>query len=706
MSDYSQVFDTIEELLADLTNLLENPSFEEPWTTDATTGNQRPNGWDLTWKQPGESMLSAGAFPDEPDPFDTVLTVPECVHKLSVQLPPDEQLGGENALILEGNATYKMNGVGFSATLSQAVTDLPPGATVIFRVPLQVHHHNDGSWGACASRLWVNAYDSRWSTFTDGLEDRAWCIFTASVVVPASGVCEVGMDVEGRAIVPVDFFTDALSFEIVEEPPSPECPTPPRHTSRVYNVIPQDATEARAVEIFLHGWREGKQTAGGSSDDAGEWGGIEHALAKEWDRSAQERPQYTDFYEQNYPGTQVVFMPDSPEPPPIEPPVIEKWTGTFIGLHMQHLGSATWDEYVLEGKPSPMKAFSCGDAVTIGRLADPRTLKIWRHYEPNNGAWLRNPDGSFLNDADMRASARNWLDYYSTELDLVAQNWETTVPELLAHIDVLVSLNEVIAGNNPEIFPAVAFDCMFAEEVNIRYGPLVRAGMLNVAVGNPGPEDVAHLLPCAKMSSDYGHFLGYHCYWTAGYKPGQSYVYSAEWNGETHVLWPHLAGRWTEWDKVFAAHGYAPLYYGGETGMVFNYPDWPPWWVHSGRSWKEAGDFPYYIEQIDEFNTLVNAWNAAHGNRYFGAVLFSYPAWGWDEFTWNDGDTLLLRDWAAGVPIALSATRVAYWSGVNAMTSTADHAIQAPPMQQLDKRSLRALATSSRLSIEILGGKL
>ena len=64
-------------------NLLKNPSFEEGWE-DLSGTCQEPNGWALTWAQPGNPMQSAGAFHDDDPPvIDTVLATPECVHKLA-----------------------------------------------------------------------------------------------------------------------------------------------------------------------------------------------------------------------------------------------------------------------------------------------------------------------------------------------------------------------------------------------------------------------------------------------------------------------------------------------------------------------------------------------------------------------------------------------------------------------------------------------
>lgn len=292
-----------------------NHSFEDGWTTDQTTGNQTPNEWALEWKQPGEAMWSAGAFPGEPDPVDTVLRVPECVHKLASQLPPDEQPGGPNALILDGTHCFKVFGVGFSATMRQTISGFADDSRLTFRVPVQVHAHGDGSWGACAFRIGVQGHFTQWQTFTTGLDDHEWAYLEASVVVTGTW-CRVRIDFEGRAVAPVDFFIDALGLEIDEPEPEPECYGLPRvDYPRTYNVIPDDATEARAVEIFLEGWRRSRETTGGSYDDAG-IGDLTEKTARLYDIPAGDRQAYLDFYAEWYPGTAVEFAGDSPEPPP------------------------------------------------------------------------------------------------------------------------------------------------------------------------------------------------------------------------------------------------------------------------------------------------------------------------------------------------------------------------------------------------------
>jgi hypothetical protein len=88
-------------------------------------------------------------------------------------------------------------------------------------------------------------------------------------------------------------------------PPSPRG-KPRTDYDRIYNVIPQEATEERAVEIFLKAWRAGRQTCGGSFDDAGV-GDLSDRQAVLWDIPEDKQQTFSLWYGANYPGVMVVF---------------------------------------------------------------------------------------------------------------------------------------------------------------------------------------------------------------------------------------------------------------------------------------------------------------------------------------------------------------------------------------------------------------
>jgi len=337
-----------------MTNLLQNPSFENGWhQTNPDSGNQTPNRWALTWRDNGDTMYSAGAFPGEDAPaIDAVIAAPECVHKLAAQLPPDEQLGAPHALILDGDVTYKIFRVGFSATLSQNLT-VTPGARVRFSAPIQAHHHGDGSYGACAVRVCVNETCSAWATFSGGLPDPAnpaWVTLTIEAEIPESGACIVAIDCEGRAVAPIDFFIDAVALEVIAEPTNGRG-TPREQYEKTSYLMHPNAT-AQQWRVIAEAARTTGTTVTASADDAGV-GDLD--ARRVYLVQFQEGPRFNvadmvAWYADYYPGVTVEEYavggsePDDggdgePEPPtPPTPP--DDWTptnytpeGTKLGLH-------------------------------------------------------------------------------------------------------------------------------------------------------------------------------------------------------------------------------------------------------------------------------------------------------------------------------------------------------------------------------------
>ncbi|MEM7119124.1 MAG: hypothetical protein AAF614_42295 [Chloroflexota bacterium] len=136
--------------------MLQNGTFSEGWETLPAIReanylrNQRPHGWEVSWLAVGDSLFG--------DPHTTVGGIPECVHKLSEQLPINEQLGQPNALILAGKAVYKIFSASapFGATLTQTVTNLVPGSIATLTVPIQVHLRGETDPYGAESGVWVN----------------------------------------------------------------------------------------------------------------------------------------------------------------------------------------------------------------------------------------------------------------------------------------------------------------------------------------------------------------------------------------------------------------------------------------------------------------------------------------------------------------------------------------------------------------------
>lgn len=205
--------------------MLKNGNFSNGWETLAPVAgflrNQRPNDWQLEWLEKGEPLYA--------DPNAKSDGVPECLHKLSKQLPERERLGGPNALILSGDATYKIFhfGAPFGASLSQTVSGLKPGSEAKLTVPIQVHLHGEQDAYGAESSVWVNDVGGWVNGFDMG--DRQWHKHVINFTVPENGTAEIVIRVKSKWPRPKDFFFDGITLEAVEaedtpidKPPKPQ----------------------------------------------------------------------------------------------------------------------------------------------------------------------------------------------------------------------------------------------------------------------------------------------------------------------------------------------------------------------------------------------------------------------------------------------------------------------------------------------------
>ena len=192
-------------------NGLVNGSFEEGWTNmppaPGNLINQKPNGWEYFWIEPGQPLF---------DSTDVAGGVPESIHKLANQLPPDEQPGGPKALILDGIAVYKIFhfGAPFGGELNQTIENLPPGSVWKLTVLIQVHLHGETDPYAAESSVWVNGEGGWVHGFAMG--DRQWYRHERIFVVPSDGKAFIQVRVKSKWPSPKDFFIDDLRLERVE----------------------------------------------------------------------------------------------------------------------------------------------------------------------------------------------------------------------------------------------------------------------------------------------------------------------------------------------------------------------------------------------------------------------------------------------------------------------------------------------------------
>lgn len=188
--------------------MLKNGSFEDGWTDMPPAPgyliNQQPNGWILRWIEPGEPLFDVG---------DKASGVPECVHKLSKQLPANEQLGGANALILDGAAVYKIFHFAgsFGTELKQTVTGLKPGSIATLTVPaLAVTYDQTDPYGT-ESGVWVNG-EGEWRNGHD-MKNRKWFYHKVEFEVPANGTAVIEIRFKNKWPVKKDFFIDNITLD-------------------------------------------------------------------------------------------------------------------------------------------------------------------------------------------------------------------------------------------------------------------------------------------------------------------------------------------------------------------------------------------------------------------------------------------------------------------------------------------------------------
>ena len=187
--------------------MLKNGTFTEGWMDMPPVGNlinQQPNGWILRWIEPGNSLFGAG---------DKASGVPECVHKLAKQLPPNEQLGAKDALILAGDTTYKVFHAGspFGVELKQVVTGLKPGSEATLVVPILAVLYDETDPFGAESGVWVNG-QGQWVNGGE-MGNRKWHRHKTTFTVPDNGTAIIEIRVKSKWPRKKDFFIDGITLD-------------------------------------------------------------------------------------------------------------------------------------------------------------------------------------------------------------------------------------------------------------------------------------------------------------------------------------------------------------------------------------------------------------------------------------------------------------------------------------------------------------
>lgn len=291
---------------------------------------------------------------------------------------------------------------------------------------------------------------------------------------------------------------------------------------RVYHVIHAGATEDEAVAVFRAAWRAGRQTVGGSYDDAGLGSGLKSKKAILYGIPAGNRASFTQFFQQWYPTTTVSFVGDTPTPPPPPTPT----TTAAIGLNVLNPSS--------DANATLNAAFDAGcrhflvidDELAAKRIAGQGGTVLFRRWIANQ---LPSPD------------------------DMASRLKAAIAPGV-----ILTGLNEADSIGNwsaDDISKRAAWDVQVAARVR-SLGGVYAAG--TISVGNPGvpAPDV-----CAAMRAGYadGYNRGDYLFDYHSYSPNMNFEAEGDWR---------YHGR--RWEYFFTHCGFDPARRGivsGETGV-------------------------------------------------------------------------------------------------------------------------------------------
>lgn len=302
------------------------------------------------------------------------------------------------------------------------------------------------------------------------------------------------------------------------------------------------------------------------------------------------------WVDEHYPGIEswrLIRPFDTTPPPPI---------GNPIGLHLQSM-SAGWGTYVQNAEPNVTKVLASMHDVAGVKRIQPDALVVWRHVDNDYGGIIDNPDS--------HEGARRWIAKFKDSLynrcDELAQIPGITKPYF--HVE---PVNEVYPSHNAAgVTRAVNLDMAHIEEIHALDLPL-KAVVFTAGIGNPHESEYELLVPLARKAEEYGALMGYHGYFWVDH--GVSHLESD---------WQWHAGRWMEMDKVFVQHGIHVKWFGAEGGAHYS----------CAEGWRAPsclnGNWEAYLALLLEWKAKIDKWNAGHGNRYLGQVLFTTGGHGW-----------------------------------------------------------------------------
>jgi hypothetical protein len=428
----------------------------------------------------------------------------------------------------------------------------------------------------------------------------------------------------------LDFYIDDVELRATGAPARGQ---PRAQYERTYVLLPPSAGADWAEAAIAGTWDARRYTIGGSADDAG----IGDLDARKviavnpggWDGDL------AAFYGEHYPGVAyeplVAGSPDelrrrlegeTPPPPPPPPPPPD--VPVFISFQQQRAAEHR-DEFISRVQPPAW--------LLIGGFEEARHLKS---LAPNMEIAIRHVDnawGQYVHASDKDAAAERWLRHYGR-----------TLFDQADYIKWMFDLNEYIATNDYETLRAVPSWIEALVKRLEREGWPARIVGLNVPVGNPQhnylcdeqgiPRQVPLLTPAVRLLTDNDCLTAYHSYWGIRNLGGGRYYSTLDEPASTrmHYAFRALLG----WDSTFRAAGVHPQYAFSEGGPI--YINEAGVMVSSGAGWKYRetfnGDVDACVASYMQFQSLVQRWNATHGNRARWLTAFLHG--GFNEWRYFD----------------------------------------------------------------------
>jgi len=295
-------------------------------------------------------------------------------------------------------------------------------------------------------------------------------------------------------------------------------------------------------------------------------------------------------------------------------------------------------EYVRDTRPAVFKAVNDLELLRQVKQVSPETKTIYRKHVSNQAPYYRDmmAEAEGFGDTGLLNKLLSLFHLYNSASLLAEPEsgakrfFDFVHPELVEYSDVVdycEGINEEVGtGCRDKNLKVVRFETEFAKLLG--ESGLAKPCVLNVAVGNPGHDEVEDLVPAARMAYQYDGVVGYHSYWPTNRE--QSWLIN---EGQ------HFAWRWIEWAKVFAQHDVYPLFALTEGGPIGGNL---PYNLNAGAGWRHSsclnGNWEMHKDQLRTFIAKAEGWNATHGNRLLGLCLFTVGRgmnWEWFEY-WQE----------------------------------------------------------------------